>query len=220
MEAIMKTSAWVVTVPLFAMLVAGCSSTTLTGSWRSPELSAAVGRIYIVGISKHETHRRIFEDEFGRQLQQYGVWTHSSYKDLKDVRNAELDAVLDKVRAVGADSLLMTRIMGKRTEEVVTPGRVTGYTYDPSFYGRGGYYPSPYYRNYRDYYARRYELTYEPATITRYQVVTLESNLYAAASGDLIWSAQLETVMTKTLDEMVEDFIRVVIRDLDRQGVI
>ncbi|MDT8440838.1 MAG: hypothetical protein RQ723_04165 [Desulfuromonadales bacterium] len=216
----MKKSVLMLAALLLTMLTVGCSSTTLTGSWASPELIQPVDKVYVVGISRHETHRRIFEDEFGRQLQQYAVRTHSSYKDFKDVQNVELDVILEKVRAVGADSLLMTRIMGKRTEEVVNPARVTGYTYDHPFYSRGGYSPRPYYRNYRDYYDRRYELTYEPATITRYQIVTLESNLYASASGDLIWSAQLETTMTESLEKMVEDFIKVVIGDLNRQGVL
>lgn len=216
----MKKTTRVLAILLVTFLAAGCSSTTLTGSWRSPELMRPVDKIYIVGISKHETHRRIFEDEFGQQLQQYGTQTYSSYKDLKDIQSAELDAIMDKVRAAGADALLMTRIMGKRTEEVVNPGRVTGYNYGPSFYGGGGYYPSPYYRNYRDYYDRRYELTYEPSTITRYQVITLESNLYDASSGELLWSAQLETVMEQTMEKMIKDFIEVVTGDLAKQGVI
>ncbi len=205
---------------LLLCLVSGCSSTTLTGSWRSPEFSGRVDKIYIVGVSKQETHRRIFEDEFGAELQMYGIKTVSSYKDLKNAQKAELEAILEKVTANGADAMLMTRIIDKRTEEVVNPGRVTSYRTNVPYYGYRDYYPSPYYRHYRDYYDRRYETIYEPATISKYKVITLESNLYDASSGELIWSAQLETVMEGTIKKMIQDFIKVVTKDLVEQGVI
>lgn len=205
---------------LLLSMVSGCSSTTLTGSWRSPEFSSRVDKIYIVGVSKQETHRRIFEDEFGAELQMYGIETISSYKDLKNAQKAELEAILEKVTANGADALLMTRIIDKRTEEVVNPGRVTSYRTNDPYYGYRDYYPRPYYRHYRDYYDRRYETIYEPATISKYKVITLESNLFDATSGELIWSAQLETVMEGTIKEMIQDFIKVVTKDLVDQGVI
>lgn len=63
-------------------------------------------------------------------------------------------------------------------------------------------------------------MTYEPATISKFQVITIESNLYDAASGELIWSARLETVMEGTMQSMIRDFIKVVTKDLLNQGVI
>lgn len=211
---------WCLVTLLLSFLISGCSSTTLTGSWRSPDYTDPVKKVYIVGVSKQETSRRLFEDEFGRSLQAYGIETVSSYKDLKNNQDADLDLLTKKVRANGADALLLTRILGKRTEQVVTPGRVSGYSSEPSYYVRERYRPEPYYRNYRSYYDRRYEMTYEPATISKFQVVTIESNLYDSASGELIWSAQLETVLDGTMQTMIHDFIEVVTRDLHEQGVI
>lgn len=204
---------------LVTLLLTSCSGTTLSGSWRSPDHQQAVRKIYIVGISRQETHRRIFEDEFGRELERYGVRSASSYKDLRGTRETPLEVILEKAKGTGADALLMTRLLSRRTEKVVNPGRISGYSYDPYAY-RAGYYPRPYYRNYRDYYDRRFEMTYEPATITRFQVITLESNLYDAATGELIWSAQLDTVMDGTIEAMIRGFIEVVTGDLLKQGVI
>lgn len=148
----------------------------------------------------------------------HGITTVSSYKDLKKMDEAEQDVIMQKVIANGADALLMTRILGKRTEEVVNPGRVSAYS-GHDYYGHGSYYPRPYYRHYGDYYDRRYEMTYEPASISRFQVITLESNLYEAGTGELIWSAQLETVMEGTIQKMISDYIKVVTKDLVDQGV-
>jgi len=208
------------TAMLLTLPVYGCSSTTLTGSWRSPEHTRPVERIYLVGISRHETHRRIFEDEFGLQLQMHGTKAVTSYKDLQDIRDVDQELIVEQARARGADALLMTRILGKRIEEVIHPGHVTGYGPAFPYYGPWGYYPSPYYRNYRDYYHRRYDMIYEPATVTRYRVITLESNLYDTATGALVWSAQLETVMEGSMQAMIRDFIKAVIKDLVEQKVI
>jgi hypothetical protein len=206
---------WGLATILLMSMVWSCSKTTLSGSWRNPDYLQAVKTIYIVGVSRQETNRRIFEDEFGRQLQRYGISPFSSYKDLENVKDVERDFIMEKARANGAGALLMTRILSKRTEEVVHPGRIYGPNFAP-----WGYYPRPYYRNYWDYYERRYDMIYEPATISRFKVITLESNLYDVATGELIWSAQLETVMEGTIEAMIRDFIEVVTRELVDQGVI
>ncbi len=203
------------------LLCIGCSSTTLSGSWKSPEYTGKVKKVYIVGVSKQETRRRMFEDQFTQQLGKYGVVGISSYHDFPTAQNADIGAVTGNVKANGADSVLLTRVLSKRTEEVVNPGRISTYNVSPSYYGRGeSYRPQPYYRNYNSYYDRRYEMTYEPATITQFVVVTLESNLYDTASGELIWSAQLETLVEGTIDSLVKDYIKTVTTDLHDQGLI
>lgn len=203
---------------LLALLLAACSSTTLSGSWKSPDYRGEIRKVYIVGVAKREISRRLFEDEFGRQLLAQGVTGISSYKDLPAAGEADQTAVAERVRANSADSVLMARMIGKRTEEVVTPGRISGYTGSP--YGYSPYYPSPYYRNWGSYYDRRFEATYEPATVTQVEVATLEANLYDAKSGELIWSAQLETVIDANLQKLVVDFVQTVIRDLRQQGLL
>jgi hypothetical protein len=198
-----------------SILLTACSSTTLTGSWKNPDYQGQIRKIYIVGVAKQEINRRIFEDEFRQQLLTEGVTGIASYKDLPAVSDADLKTAAEHVRANGADSVLMTRMVGKRTEEVVTPGRVSSYSSGPY-----GYAPYPYYRNWGSYYDRRYETIYEPPTITQFQVATIEANLYDASSGELIWAAQLETVADANLQKLIADFVRTVIRDLRQQGLL
>lgn len=201
-----------------ALLVA-CSSTTLSGSWKSPDYRGQIHKTYIVGVAKNETTRRMFEDQFAQELQTYGVTGVSSYKDIPDSQNASQETISARVNKSGADSVLMTRVTGKRTEEVVTPGRISGYDTGPR-YGGYPYSPSPYYRNWGSYYDRRFEATYEPATVTQFQVATIEANLYDATSGNLIWSAQLDTIIEDNIQKLVGDFIKTVTKDLRQQGLI
>lgn len=214
-----RTLSSCIAVVLTGILMAGCSSTTLTGSWRNPEYTRQINKIYIVGVSRQETRRRIFEDAFGEQLRQYGVQSIPSYRDLPEAETADRKSIDTRVQANGVDAVLLTRILDQRTEKVVNPGRISGYSMAPR-YGYGAYDPLPHYRRYDSYYDRRYEMTYEPATVSKFEVITLESNLYSAATGELIWSAQLETVVEGTMQQLIEDFVRTVIRDLGNQGLI
>jgi hypothetical protein len=199
---------------VLVLLIVGCASTIVTGSWKDPNYNGQVKKVYVVGIAKQETTRRIFEDEFSKQLATYGVIGISSYSDLPASEEINTEVIAAKVRTNGADAVLLTRAIGKRTEEVVNPGRI--YDYGPP----GLYYPDPYYRNYGSYYARSRELVYQPATVSQFQVMTIEANLYDAKTSELIWSAQLETTVQDNLKALIDGFIETVIKDLKAKGLL
>ena len=205
-----------------AIILAGCSSTTLSGAWKSPEFQGPVSKIYLVGLSQNEVTRRMFETQFAQELAKYGITGIPSYKDLDNVRSANIDTISALMQKNGADSMLITRLVGKRTEQVVTPGYISEYRSWP----RSGYYPrayspSPHYRHWGSYYNRCCtELIYEPPTVHQYEIATIEANIYEAESGELIWAAQLETVIESSLQNMVTDFIGTVMKDLREQGLL
>ena len=200
------------------LLGSACSSTTVTGSWKDPDWAGTLRKVYIVAVAKQDTARRIFEDEFSRKLLALGVTGIPSYRDLAEVQQADKDRINARVKQQGADSVLITRIIGKRTEEVVTPGRISTYGSGPR--GPYPYSPDPYYRYWGSYYDRSYETIYEPAKVTQLQVVTIEANLYEAKSGELIWAAQFDTVLETNQQAMISDFIEAVTKDLRRQGIL
>lgn len=192
-----------------ATLLAACSSTTLSGSWRDPDFRGQIRKVYIVGVAKQDINRRIFEDTFSRELQPFGVTGLTSYRDLPSSETIVKEDVARELKRNGADSILMARMVSLRTEQVVTPGYVSGYA--P---------PAPYYRSWDSYYDRRFEAIYQPPTISEFQVATIEANLYEAATGRLIWSAQLETVVENNLEKLFSDFVKTVSKDLQKQGLI
>jgi hypothetical protein len=198
------------------LLAGGCSSTVVTGSWKNPDFTGQVKKIYIIGIAKQDTSRRIFEDDFRAQLATYGVTGIASYHELQQGEAINQDVIAAKAAASGADAIMLTRAIGKRTEQVVNPGYVSSYGYGP----RGGYYPAPYYRNYGSYYAQSRDIIYQPATVSQYEVVTIEANLYDTATSELIWSAQLETLVEGSLQALIDGFVETVTKDLKAKGII
>ena len=194
---------------LAAVLLAACSSTTLSGSWKDPDYRGRIHKVYLVGVAKQEINRRLFEDTFGRELATVGVTGISSYRDLQPQELDNKDALVSRVSMSGSDSILMARMTSLRTEQVTSPGYVSGYAA-----------PAPYYRNWDSYYDRRFEAVYQPPMTTEFQVATIEANLYETKTGKLIWSAQLETVIDKDLQKLFDDFVKTVTRDLQQQGLI
>ena len=203
---------------LTVSLLAGCSGTTVSGAWRNPDYAGAVRKIYVVGIAGQDLNRRIFEEEFAKRLQGYGAVGVASYKDLPDPQTAGKEAIGERVKANGADSILMVRMAGNRSGDADDSGWVRrGYGYDYSH----PYAPDYVYRDWGSYYERCcYTTSYVPPTMAQYQVATIEANLYSAASGELIWAAQLEAVIDAHTVSQIADFAETVSRELRQQGLL
>jgi hypothetical protein len=190
-----------------AALLAACSSTTLTGSWKDPAFRGPVQKIYIVGIAKVDLNRRIFEDSFARELEVLGTKALPSYRDLPLSDQDSQAAITAQLNKSGADSILLARVTDRRIEQVTSPGYAT--TYYGGGGGWGGYYNSSY-----------SQTMYTPSTTTEFQIATIEANLYETKTGKLIWSAQLETVIENNLDKLFTDFAKTVTTDLKKDGLI
>jgi len=205
---------------LVALFFAACSSTTMSGSWSDPAFTKKIKTVYIIGISKDETRRRIFEDSFGRQLASQGIKTVSSYKDLPNNQEADREAIIQRMTEEGCDSVIITQLIDTRKETVTSPGRVSGYSSGPNYRNRGGYGGGGYYNNWNSYYRRRTDIVYEPPTSTEFVIATVESVMYDLKTEEMIWSAQLETIIEGNFEKMVQDFATTVSKDLKGKGII
>jgi hypothetical protein len=217
----MKSFARFLGLVLVGSFLWACSSTSMSGSWSSADYKGQVKNVYVIGLSKKETNRRIFEDTFSRQLANNGVTGISSYKDLPSTEGTNNDLIRERMISNGADSVLLTRLIDQRTETVTNPGRVSGYSSGPYYGGRRGSAGRPrHYNSWGSYSNRSYDVTYQPATTTEFVVLTVESVLYDLKTEQMIWSAQLETVVEGNLEEMIQGFVESVTKDMKDQGLI
>jgi hypothetical protein len=215
---------WRVTLLAGCLMLTACSSTTVNRSWKSTEFTARINTPYIIGISKDELKRRVFEDRFSDKLSKYGVRGIASYKDLATSKETDKKVIAQKAAANGADSVLMVRVINERTEQVVEPGKITSTSSGPYYAGesyrsRGDYYPEAHYHDYGNYYAQSSQTIYEPPRVTNFKIVTLEANLYDAKSAKMIWSAQLDLVDDAPADKLLQDFINTAIEDMHSKGL-
>ena len=131
----------------------------------------------VVGVSSQPGTRRIFEDEFSAALKAAGVTAVPSYTVIPQDGQVEQSVLEQAVRDLGADGVLITRLVSREQKTQVTPG-----FYEPvPTMGMYGWYSSAW----MGY--------YEPPTVYQYDVVTADTSVYSVNAGKLLWSGTTET---------------------------
>lgn len=189
--------------------VASCATTTLTQVWKDPNLTMQpIKKIMVVGIAKEPATRRSFEDTFAQSLASHGVSVIKSYEviTLEALNNKKSSP--EKIRSLGADAVLATRLINKETVE----------TYYPPDYG---YAPIGAYGYWDGYYDMGYSSMIDTGYIVSEQVAKLETNIYNTKTGKLIWSALSDTWLDEaTKDRLISDFICVMVKRMTKDGLI
>lgn len=195
-------------------LLAACAATTKQASWTNPEKSGQkIGSAFIIGAARVDLTRRLFEDELARRLAAAGVRGVTSYQHLGLEALEDKQVTIAKVKELGADTVIIAKVVDERAERVVNPG----YTQV-----RGApYYPSHLSTHWHDYYRSSYSVISQPPTVTDYHVATVETNLYGA-DGGMIWSMRTETttVAGEVSESTIKEFVGIVVKDLAANGLL
>lgn len=215
--AVIKTKQLLIALSgVFLMVLTACSSTSLNGSWSDPSFTGDVNKIFIIALANQDLTRRMFEDEFVRQLASFDVTGVPSYLSIPNREEIDEDKIALHAAGSGADVILMATVVGARTEEVVNPGRVTSVNSNR----HSNQWDRNRHRNYRSYFGSRQDVIFQPSTISQFEIVTVEASLYSVDTGELVWSAHLETVLERDLQSLLTDFIRTVVRDMGDNNLI
>jgi hypothetical protein len=190
---------------LGALGLAGCASTSLTDQWTSPEFAGPpLKKLMVVGVSTQPGPRRIFEDEFAAALKAAGVDAVASYTKITQDGQADQAVLEQAVKDLGAEGVLVTRLVKTEQRTQVTPGY-----YRPvptvGFYG---------------WYSSAWVGYYEPPAVYQYDVVIAETSVYHIGEGELVWSGTTETFAPQNVRKETQGFAKVIIGALKKQGVI
>ncbi len=200
-------------LPLVTLFLAACASTTKQASWVNPEFAGRkVESVFIIGVASNDLNRRLLEDELARQLTARGVRAITSYQHLDLAALEDRNATSAKVRSLGAESVIVAKVAGERTETFVSPER--------TFVNRGpSSFPSRYRDHWHDDFRSSYSVISHPATVTSFQVFTVETNLYGI-DGGMIWSMRSDTAAGGQLGAKIREFAGLVIQDLAANRLI
>jgi hypothetical protein len=186
------------------VLVAGCATTRLVDTWKDPAFTGpAFKKMLVVGVTNSDSNRRVFEDGFARALQAAGTAGAPSYPSIPQkgaITNVQLD---EAVKATGADSVLVTRVLRVKRDVNVTPGYVS-----PGFYGRGwgGYYGGAW--------------AAMPPDVNVYDVLTIESTLFNARTDKPVWSGTNEVTDPRSVQAATEEIAKNLVTKMKADGVI
>ena len=189
-----------------AMLLAACASTQVNAVWKDPNYQSRPARIMVIGVAKNPLNRRIFEDEFVSQLKARGTDAIASYTVLSDKLQDDNQAIADKVKELGADTILITRLVSRHVVQTYVPGTA--------------YIPPPYYGSWPNYYGYGYQYMYTPGYIAEDEYAVIETNLYEAKSNKLIWAATSETGINGSDQNLIQTYIGVMVRTMIGLGLL
>ena len=194
---------WLVLIALF---VTACATTQINAVWKDPAYLARPHKIMVIGIARSPVNRRVFEDEFVRQLNAHGTEAIASYTVLPDLQKEDRAVIAAKVAELGADTVLITRMVSKKTVQYYVPGTV--------------YYPPPYYGTWPGYYGLGYEAMYTPGYMAEEEYAVIETNLYEAGNNKLVWAASAETGMYGQDQDRIRSYIDLMVKTMAGQGLL
>jgi hypothetical protein len=171
----------------FALALAAlgaCSAPTqLTSDWADPaQASHVYKKVVVVGVTPKAAGRRAYEDAFVAQLQARGIEAIPSYT-FGGTGQIDKDAAIAKLKEIGADGVLVTRLVDKETVQ----------NYYPPTYASV---PSAYYGGWYGYYSMGYSYMASPGYVEENKVYRVETNLYNVENDKLAWSGLTETTLT------------------------
>ena len=187
-------------------VLSACSSTQITSVWKDPSYQKHPLKMMVISVNKSPLNRRVFEEELVRRIKKQGGDAIASYTVLPDAKQEDAAMIASKVAEQKADTVLITRLVSRKTVQVYVPGNL--------------YYPPYYYDSWRNYYGYGYHALYSPGYLTEDEYALIETNLYDAKTDNLIWAATSETGVRGSEQGLIHSFIDEVVEKMVEQGVL
>lgn len=185
-------------------LIAGCATTKTTEVWKDPAFNKTILKnVIVIGVAERDANRRVFEDEFVKQLQKKNINAIASYTMFSlDEARKDRDAVKSQIMQKNIDVVIVTRMIDKTTEEKYYPSR-------------GGYSPpSIYYNGWYSYYSISYSPFHSPGYTKTYDVVKLECNVYDIKKEKLVFSGLSDTTIKRGVETKASKIVKGLIKNI------
>jgi uncharacterized protein YbjQ (UPF0145 family) len=190
-------------------VLVSCTGTKLVSEWKDDQYQGRPANVFVIAVSNDRGPRSLVEDEFVRQLKARGTGAVASYTMFSADAKVTKEDVLSKVRELGADAILVMRFLKKEAGDTHTPLRryavPQGFeTSWDAYYGYGGAVTDVGVR----------DVSYD------YDVITMETTLYDAATRRPLWSALSDTAYQGGAIKQIKPFTSTIIRRLAHEKLV
>ena len=199
--------------PAIAFLVAllgACSSTSVEEVWHDPDRAAApIGKTLVIAVAPQRDVAIALENEWVGELQHRGIDARALNAMLSGERQPDKQRVVGVVKADGFDTVLVSRVVEKKTVEQNVS--VSG----APVHGTPGYYGTWY-----DFYGTSRTSASNASYTVEREVAVVETNLYEAAGEKLFWSARSDTFVEGSAAELIRGFVEVTTKEMARSNLL
>jgi hypothetical protein len=189
-------------IPVLLFIAAGCSSTSMTRSWRYPETGPLeFDRVMAVVLVQDPLLRRLGENALVRQI--VAAEAVALHRSVPDEDLGDEAKVREQIAASGVDGVVVMRLVYDENEV----------TYN------AGTYPGPYY-SFWGYYGWAYPIAYQPGYLQTDRLVGIETNVYDVETEKLVWSGLSRTKNPDDVDKLVADTAKAVRSEMKKYGFL
>lgn len=207
----MKKIKWLAV--LLVLLLAGCTSTKITSSWKAQNVVAKqYNKILVLGLIR-DTDRSLqekMEAHLVADLKENGynaVGSLSEYGPKAFSNMTETEAV-NKLKASAVDAVITIVLLDKQKERNYVPGRLYYSPYGMYYNRFWGYYGTLNYRIYEQGYY---------ITDTQY---FWESNVYDMGTQSLIYSVQTKSFDPANSESLGHEYGKLIINDMVKNNIL
>jgi hypothetical protein len=175
----------------------GCSTVSVNNQWRDPGFAGPpLSNVLVVGITRSDTMKRVFEDTFSQQLQAAGISAEAGYTQIPPgATSLDLD---DLSKKTGADAVLTTRVERVEQKINVTPS-------------------TPNYGRFYGWYGSAWASTPD---VTQYEVITLETSVWDIKTQKVVWTVTTQGIRTNNVPQATKDLAAALIPKLKSDGIL
>ncbi len=188
---------------VFSLLLTSCTTTRLETDWVAPDVGdLKFQRLFVVAIAPDFASRRRTEQALQRQITSVPVV--ASYEWVPDLRqDPDRTQLTAAIRETQSDGVVVLRLISNKTEVLYIPG---------------GAMPDAY-LTLQAYYSSSQSNSFTSLVSTD-RVLGIETNIYRAESGSLVWSGATRSVSPASIDELVKHLLGAVGKRLRQRQLI
>jgi hypothetical protein len=202
----MKNSVLLFLMFLSLAALSGCASVTLLHSAKDPAVTIKqYKKLLVVGIAEKTETRQIFEEVFAGELQKGGATGIASYSITGVNAKLSRDAVVAAVNKTGADGVITTRVVSSSKKSDTRTGFVMTDRGIDSYWGGSVSYA---------------EFVHQPVEVITSTQVSIESNLFDAGTGMMVWSGRSSAVNPEGIITNSGNLADHVIKAMKKDGLL
>jgi hypothetical protein len=185
---------------LVLFVTAGCATSADSGSGKE-----SFRNLLVIGVAGNWNSRAQFERVVVSGLRAEGVDAQSYNLVAGGDKLPTRDDVLAAIDERGFDAIVVTRVLGTESD-VDTPGAVAGAKVTRKDSG------------FMKLFRYDYEELDEPLQLTVNTRVDFVTELYSAASRELVWSSETKAPQSDNVAALIDESAKLVVRQLRRSG--
>jgi hypothetical protein len=210
-EHYLRKLAILILLVLGAVAISSAKSTKLVYSWRNPQFSGgSFKNVLVLAMNGKASSRADFEDRMVAAIARPGVQAVPSYSLLPRPESTPIP--MDQLRAV----------VQSQNFDAIAVSRLVKYDKTTNYVPGAAYPLYPYYGTFYGYYGALYPVVYSPGYLQTETKAQIETNFYstAKADGELVWTGTSNIVNPRSVSNVIDDVVKLVVQQLEKENVI